>query len=473
MIGKNCRLLLVWIALFALVTGYAQGVALRKLPGLASIDVFERTNTTNVFNFAINSVALAKRRGGTLAQENNDFSGATGREYFDVFFSDAYGRPNLAGSYLTVEAVFDRELPFGGGGNIAAAVLRFADGRSEPASHVASYLALGGNALHASVFNAVDESLGTFTTLGNNLGSDARMRITLGFPSSTSAPPANLSVQQTAPASAYVTNDLIYRIHVANLGTMTNPAVKLLDLLPEKLAFISATSSVGTCAESNGVIECALGDLPPGAVVAVTVAGRPVRTGYATNKVTISSGAADTLPLDSMSLAVTRLVHPKQTDLTVEIDASFDSCTNKAPRKIVCPFNANVRLIDNDYLYGDAWLFMTIEYATNTAIRTYQIRGSMMLHELDLALLPAHTLTFYLSADDAISPDDVRLQHVPLVSAFRSMLRGRTVPLSWRVPPGVNPSGHRVIAVVDSFNLVTERAETNNVGVSAPFPVLP
>jgi uncharacterized repeat protein (TIGR01451 family) len=469
----NRTVLFAWALVFALAAGDSRAAALRKVPGLASIDVYERTNTTNVFNFAINSVALAKRRAGTLTQENNDFFGATGREYFDVFFSDAYGRPNLAGSYLTVEAVFDRELPFGGGGNIAAAVLRFADGRNETASHMASYLALGGNAVHSSVFNAVDDSLGTFTTLGNNLGSDARMRITLGFPSSTSAPPANLSVQQTAPASAHVTNDIVYTIHVANLGTATNPAVKLLDLLPDKLAFLSATSSRGVCTESNGVIECNIGDVPPGEVITITVAGRPVRTGYATNRVTISSDAPEALPLDSLSLAVTRLVHPKQTDLTVEIDASFDACVNKAPNKLACPFTANVRLIDNAYLYGDAWLFLTVEYATNSAARSYRIKGLMQVHELDLALLPSHTLSFYLSADDTFGPDDVRLQSVPLATALRSMVRGRTIPVSWRVPPGINPSGRRVITVVDSFNKVAERAEDNNTGVSVPFPVLP
>ena len=69
-------------------------------------------------------------------------------------------------------------------------VLNFSDASTEVGNYVASFVALGDNAIPGNVGNAIDDDLQTHTTMGNTIGSNERLRVTLGFLSSSGPPPA-------------------------------------------------------------------------------------------------------------------------------------------------------------------------------------------------------------------------------------------------------------------------------------------
>jgi hypothetical protein len=93
--------------------------------------------------------------------------------------------------YVTVESVYDRELPAGGGLNIAEVQLNFTSG-TEFANQVTAFTALGNNAILGSQIKAIDGNLSTTTTLGNTVGQNKRLSLTLGFASTAIPEPSSI-----------------------------------------------------------------------------------------------------------------------------------------------------------------------------------------------------------------------------------------------------------------------------------------
>jgi hypothetical protein len=124
--------------------------------------------------------------------------GVPDKEFYDVFYSNANGVFNLDGEYLTIEGVFGAALPAGGGLNLAEIGLGFSGGgSSEFGNFVASYVILGDNFDASKILNAIDGNLQTFTVMGNTLGTSQRLRLTLGFLSSSG--PAPIPVPAALP----------------------------------------------------------------------------------------------------------------------------------------------------------------------------------------------------------------------------------------------------------------------------------
>lgn len=163
-------------------------VPVKDLPKLDSITFFERTggSAPTPFTFSVNGPELTVRLADPLANDNFDISGATG-EFYDVYYSDQTGEFQLDGSYLTISGTFGQTLPAGGGLNLAEIALNFTDATVEYGNYVASFVALGDNAAPDNVDRAIDGDLQTHTTMGNTVGQTERLRITLGF-DSTSGP---------------------------------------------------------------------------------------------------------------------------------------------------------------------------------------------------------------------------------------------------------------------------------------------
>jgi hypothetical protein len=182
---------MVLAALLLIGPTVAQAVPVRAIPGLVSVTFYERTGgvAPNAFTFAVDSSQLTTRLPDPLGGSANfDIAGAS-TEYYDVFFSNGDGTFNLDGEYLSIEGVFLQTLPAGGGLNLAEIALNFAANPVEYGNFVASFLALGDNSFPANVGRAIDGDLLTHTTMGNTVGSGERLRVTLGFESSSGPPP--------------------------------------------------------------------------------------------------------------------------------------------------------------------------------------------------------------------------------------------------------------------------------------------
>jgi hypothetical protein len=171
-----------------------EAVPVRAIPGLESITFWERTGGTapTPSTFTVSSSQLTARLSDPLGGANNDIQGVVGLEFYDVFYSNADGSFNLDGEFLSIEGTFGAQSPAGGGLNLAEIGLNFSAAPGEFGNFVASFVALGDNASPGTVGNAIDGDLLTHTTMGNTVNQAQRLRVTLGFLSSSGPPPGTL-----------------------------------------------------------------------------------------------------------------------------------------------------------------------------------------------------------------------------------------------------------------------------------------
>lgn len=177
--------------------------AIKDIPDLTGITFWESTvamagDPPTPHWFPVSSTAVAGTSALTTQQTplgptpSNDFEGVAGVEFYDVFYSDWNGTFSLSGKFVTIEAVVTAAAPLGGGLNIARVDF---NGTGKYADSVASFVALGNNAIPADVGKAIDGNPQTDTTMGNTSVPPAapqRLRITVGFPCPCDPPPADL-----------------------------------------------------------------------------------------------------------------------------------------------------------------------------------------------------------------------------------------------------------------------------------------
>ena len=107
-------------------------------------------------------------------------------------------------------------------------------------------------------------------------------------------PAADLSVTKTdSPDPVLKGGTLTYTIVVTNQGPASAAAVQLTDVLSTSVRFVSVTSTAGSCSQLDGTVNCALGDIPSGGSVTVTINVSARRTGTATNTAQVSSQSPD------------------------------------------------------------------------------------------------------------------------------------------------------------------------------------
>ena len=105
---------------------------------------------------------------------------------------------------------------------------------------------------------------------------------------------SDLAVSLTAPPEPVnVGSQLTYSAVVTNVGTGTVTNAMLTDVLPSGLSFVSASSSIGSCMNQGGTIECSLGNLASNQAALVTILVQATTAGMITNTVTVSGHQAD------------------------------------------------------------------------------------------------------------------------------------------------------------------------------------
>jgi hypothetical protein len=169
---------------------------IRTLPGVEEIRVWLGPNTVDS-SFGPNHPALTERR-AALDFSSFDIRPAAPEgqaQVYDVFYSNADGTLNADGAYLTLEAASNNQTPGLGGGNVADVGLKFSGSTTfEYGNVVSSFVALGNNKNPELNSNAIDGNIQTYSTLGNTAGQTQRLRITIGFLSSSGASLARLYI---------------------------------------------------------------------------------------------------------------------------------------------------------------------------------------------------------------------------------------------------------------------------------------
>lgn len=150
-----------------------------------------------------------------------------------------------------------------------------------------------------------------------------------------------------------------YFLTVTNLGPDGATGVVVRDVLPTSVvAYVSATTQVGDCTFSNGVVTCSLGGIPAGGVATalIEVLVSPGLTNRITNSASVvcltpetnlannSAVLIEGLDLDGDGVEETSdncqgLYNPSQLDS--DGDGRGDACDN-------CPTNVNISQVDGD-----------------------------------------------------------------------------------------------------------------------------
>lgn len=102
--------------------------------------------------------------------------------------------------------------------------------------------------------------------------------------------PTDLVLTKADSADPVVTgNSLTYTITVQNTGANDASGVVVADTLPSEVDYVSATSSLGTCAQAGKTVTCTLGQVNAGVTATATVVITAKKDGTASNTATVTS----------------------------------------------------------------------------------------------------------------------------------------------------------------------------------------
>jgi len=141
--------------------------------------------------------------------------------------------------------------------------------------------------------------------------------VVLGFAVAGAAAPtgsANLKITKTdSPDPVNVGATLTYTIKVEDLGPEAATGVTVTDTLPKGVDFVSATSTLGSCAQQARKVTCTLGSMPAptinyGAAPAITIAVTPRQAGTITNTASVKGDQKDKVPANNSASATTRVI---------------------------------------------------------------------------------------------------------------------------------------------------------------------
>jgi uncharacterized repeat protein (TIGR01451 family) len=121
---------------------------------------------------------------------------------------------------------------------------------------------------------------------------------------------SDLAVTLSAsPGPIMVGSNLTYTFVVTNRGPSVAGSVALVDDLPQGVSYVTATSTQGNCAYSNGTVTCELGSLAVGPTAIVTVVVAPQAPGVVTNQAAVVC-SAELNPSNNVAVAQTTVVSP-------------------------------------------------------------------------------------------------------------------------------------------------------------------
>ncbi len=134
-----------------------------------------------------------------------------------------------------------------------------------------------------------------------NKGSNEGVFIRLGIE-------ADVSVSQTqARNPVMINNEQTYTVTVTNNGPSPATAVKLKDILPTGLSFVSATPAKGSCINTAGTISCDLGDMTLNEKINAVIKVKPTTAGKINHTVSVTSSDPDSTPANNSSTLETTI----------------------------------------------------------------------------------------------------------------------------------------------------------------------
>ncbi len=140
----------------------------------------------------------------------------------------------------------------------------------------------------------------------------------------TVTPAADLSVAVNGPLTPTpVGQNIVYQVTVGDNGASDATGVTLVDTLPANVTFVSASSSAGPApTQSGGVVTAAIGNIPAGQVVVVTITVATIgaTAPSITNTATVSGTIFDPDPTNNTASVVSAVI--ASADLTISSESA-------------------------------------------------------------------------------------------------------------------------------------------------------
>ena len=204
-------------------------------------------------------------------------------------------------------------------------------------------------------------------------------------------PVADLSITQSDDPDPVVSGELLtYTLTVQNAGPQSATGVQLIDDLPPGVAFESATPSQGSCSQSSGTVECALGTVDAEQSATVQIEVRPQSTGLITNEAGVASDAHDPDPSDNVTSA----------DTTVEQDSTAPAAPALTDTDPVSPANDNSPKVKGSAESGSTVTLYTSSDCSGAAAATGS-DADFATPGITASVADDSTTTFYATARDA------------------------------------------------------------------------
>jgi uncharacterized repeat protein (TIGR01451 family) len=250
-------------------------------------------------------------------------------------------------------------------------------------------------------------------------------------PSITVRNTADLILTKTAnPDPASVGELVTYTMIVTNNGPDTARNVILMDTIPSNVDVISSNPPH---IPADGVLNWFLGDMPSGQTYRIDLVVKTRQQGPVHNIATVISDELDPVMANNTASVTTTIGWlPDGPDLQAEAVTLDTAC------KIT--------------KYGPVCKMKLWALVAN--------RGTQMAN--------ANVYSAYLSVDNHLSPDDMKLFTKRFPKLKPGQVKGQHQTI--KTPAGFTSTGKFLIVVLDEGNLVFEGNETNNLIVNGPMP---
>jgi uncharacterized repeat protein (TIGR01451 family) len=259
--------------------------------GIADLIVSSGQYSCALYNCSgtTHSSVLLGNGNGTFQSEKIFFTGSSSRneigfggriEIVDTLAGDFNGDGNLD----IVDRYIAKKSPFPGA--LAVTTLQVRLGRGDGTFAPAIELPDAGIISAAGKFNG--DSLTDLVAIGTSNNVDVILN-----DSPTSGADLVLTQTGASPEPVGVGQNLTYSTVVLNQGPENATGVKLSDLLPSGVTFVSATSTVGSCIAANNTVTCNIGALPKIASAQVAIVVTPTAAGTINNMLNVSGNETD------------------------------------------------------------------------------------------------------------------------------------------------------------------------------------
>ena len=143
---------------------------------------------------------------------------------------------------------------------------------------------------------------------------------------------ADLAIGQSAsPTPLNLGASVTYTLNVTNLGPDTAASVTVTDALPAGVSFVSAAATQGACTNNGNTVSCALGALPNGAKITVTIQATAVAAGSWTNTATVSSSATDPASANNSASAAISVNSPPVISSIADVTTNENTVAGPIP----------------------------------------------------------------------------------------------------------------------------------------------